>query len=261
MKTKLFTFLTVIIIAITSCKKESCSDGIQNQNETGIDCGGSCSACPTCNDGLQNQNETGVDCGGPCSSVCPTCSDGIQNQNETGIDCGGPCISCNQKYLCDGNGSANYFPLKLNNRWDFKGNGNGDDYWWIAEDTVVFNSIKYFALGFYYEGGWQYNTLYFRIATNNDVYRYETNDGNEYLHIPASPTVNQQWTTYGDIKKVISTNASLTTSKCSYTGLLHIGNYNSNGTLIYEEYFKKGTGKVYNSNSLGYDQLISVVLN
>jgi hypothetical protein len=47
----------------------------------------------TCTDGIQNQGETGIDCGGPCSP-CPTCSDGIQNQGETGIDCGGPCQPC-----------------------------------------------------------------------------------------------------------------------------------------------------------------------
>jgi hypothetical protein len=48
---------------------------------------------PTCSDGMQNQGEEGIDCGGPCPA-CPTCSDGIQNQNETGIDCGGPCPAC-----------------------------------------------------------------------------------------------------------------------------------------------------------------------
>ncbi len=47
----------------------------------------------TCSDGIQNQGETGVDCGGPCAA-CPTCNDGIQNQGETGIDCGGPCVAC-----------------------------------------------------------------------------------------------------------------------------------------------------------------------
>jgi len=71
----------------------TCSDGIQNQGETGVDCGGPCAACPTCNDGIQNQGETGVDCGGPCTA-CPTCNDGIQNQGETGVDCGGPCTAC-----------------------------------------------------------------------------------------------------------------------------------------------------------------------
>jgi hypothetical protein len=54
----------------------TCYDGIMNQAETGIDCGGSCKACQTnprvesCSDGLQNQGETGVDCGGPCGA-CP----------------------------------------------------------------------------------------------------------------------------------------------------------------------------------------------
>ncbi len=48
----------------------SCVDGIQNQGEEGIDCGGPCPLCPTCHDGRQNQGETGIDCGGPCRA-CP----------------------------------------------------------------------------------------------------------------------------------------------------------------------------------------------
>ncbi|PCJ66722.1 MAG: hypothetical protein COA58_04485 [Bacteroidetes bacterium] len=74
----------------------TCSDGVQNGNETGVDCGGpDCPACPTCSDGIQNGNETGVDCGGPDCSPCTTCSDGVQNGSETGIDCGGPdCPAC-----------------------------------------------------------------------------------------------------------------------------------------------------------------------
>ena len=49
----------------------SCSDGVQNGEETGIDCGGStCVACSAlCNDGLLNGDEDGIDCGGSC----PTC--------------------------------------------------------------------------------------------------------------------------------------------------------------------------------------------
>lgn len=76
----------------TACA--SCNDGIQNQGESGVDCGGPCTACPTCNDGIQNQGESGVDCGGPCSA-CASCNDGIQNQGESGVDCGGPCTPCN----------------------------------------------------------------------------------------------------------------------------------------------------------------------
>ncbi|MFT7588331.1 MAG: hypothetical protein ACI959_000538 [Limisphaerales bacterium] len=74
----------------------TCSDGIQNGSETGVDCGGpDCAPCFTCSDGIQNGSETGVDCGGPDCAPCFTCSDGIQNGSETGVDCGGPdCAPC-----------------------------------------------------------------------------------------------------------------------------------------------------------------------
>jgi len=80
-------------ISVDNGPDPTCDDGIQNGNETGVDCGGDCAACPTCDDGVQNGNETGVDCGGDCAA-CPTCDDGIQNGNETGIDCGGDCAAC-----------------------------------------------------------------------------------------------------------------------------------------------------------------------
>jgi len=70
-----------------------CFDGIQNQGEDGVDCGGPCPPCWTCYDRLQNQGEEGIDCGGPCKA-CPNCSDGILNQGEDEVDCGGPCPSC-----------------------------------------------------------------------------------------------------------------------------------------------------------------------
>lgn len=93
----LFLSLFVLAFVVTSCNKddstdpeltETCSDGIQNQNETGIDCGGDCDPCATCSDGIQNQNETGIDCGGecdPCPTAAPdyffTCKIGISNFN------------------------------------------------------------------------------------------------------------------------------------------------------------------------------------
>ena len=94
----------------------TCTDGVQNGNETGVDCGGpdcpSCPPVPTCTDGVQNGNETGVDCGGPDCPSCPpapTCSDGVQNGNETGVDCGGPdCAPC-------GGGGCTYAVLNTNN--------------------------------------------------------------------------------------------------------------------------------------------------
>lgn len=70
--------LFLLNISVYSCKEEeTCTDGIQNQGETGVDCGGPCAACPTCSDGVQNGNETGIDCGGP---DCPECREGVQGK-------------------------------------------------------------------------------------------------------------------------------------------------------------------------------------
>ena len=98
---------------------ENCFDGIRNQGEESVDCGGPCTACvtgcdtdldaynyvpeadieepcETCFDGIQNGDEAGVDCGGsyPGCPSCASCADGIQNQGEESVDCGGPCTAC-----------------------------------------------------------------------------------------------------------------------------------------------------------------------
>ncbi|OQD42599.1 hypothetical protein BUL40_10800, partial [Croceivirga radicis] len=84
MKTKIFKFFMVFAatstLVLTSCKDD---DG----------------AGPTCSDGIQNGTETGIDCGGTCGNVCeaePTCTDGIMNGDETGVDCGGSCDPCSE---------------------------------------------------------------------------------------------------------------------------------------------------------------------
>ena len=137
----------------------SCSDGIKNQDETDVDCGGSCELCDVgasclvgsdcitglcnqttllcynlsaqgihkenCSDGMLNQGETDVDCGGSCSpcqlglnctinsdcisELCDiicieqipgNCSDGMKNQDESDIDCGGVCEPCTLGLNC-----------------------------------------------------------------------------------------------------------------------------------------------------------------
>jgi hypothetical protein len=67
----------------------------------------------TCSDGIQNCGETGVDCGGPCAAACAgtaTCSDNIQNQGETGVDCGGPCPACGARCATITNSSQTGIP-------------------------------------------------------------------------------------------------------------------------------------------------------
>jgi hypothetical protein len=62
---------------MSPCGPPSCTDGIQNGDETGVDCGGpDCPACPSCDDGILNGDEIGIDCGGPDCAPCP-CSNNL----------------------------------------------------------------------------------------------------------------------------------------------------------------------------------------
>ena len=54
---------------VTITGQASCSDGIQNQGETGIDCGGPCNSCPTtCGNGIRDSSENCESCSldSPC---------------------------------------------------------------------------------------------------------------------------------------------------------------------------------------------------
>ncbi|CAF0948120.1 unnamed protein product [Adineta steineri] len=159
---KVQSITAIGLSAISACSKPietlakkvvpSCTDGVKNQDETDVDCGGTicsqkcdlCKVCskhtdcvigncnsksntcqaPTCTDGVKNQDEADVDCGGAtCSKKClpeqgcesssdctsnscntitkkcltSTCTDGVKNQDETDFDCGG--ATCSRKCL------------------------------------------------------------------------------------------------------------------------------------------------------------------
>ncbi|MDQ3015184.1 MAG: hypothetical protein M3R25_00440, partial [Bacteroidota bacterium] len=111
---------------------ETCSDGLLNGDETGIDCGGTlCQPCPeipgcmnplaynynpaatvdngsceTCTDGIMNGDETGMDCGGStCAASCiiPGCTDpAADNYNPNANQSNGSCVYCHNGIL-DGN--------------------------------------------------------------------------------------------------------------------------------------------------------------
>src|SRR5690606_969820 len=86
------------------CRRElvpSCTDGVQNGDESDIDCGG---ACPGCPDGARCGG--GADCqSGMCDGatcVANMCSDGLLNGSESDIDCGGAqCPPCGDGRVCD----------------------------------------------------------------------------------------------------------------------------------------------------------------
>jgi hypothetical protein len=84
-----------------TCVPISCTDGLKDDGETDIDCGGT--ACLPC--GSLKACVKPTDCFSEVctASVCqaPTCMDGLQNSQETGIDCGGPvCPPCSAGNDC-----------------------------------------------------------------------------------------------------------------------------------------------------------------
>ena len=104
-------------VVFNSCEDDpTCTDGLQNQGELGIDCGGPCpaicGATATCTDGIMNGDEEDIDCGGSCPDACTTtatCTDGLMNGNETGIDCGGPdCPACTSTCAAPVNNATSY---------------------------------------------------------------------------------------------------------------------------------------------------------
>ncbi len=74
----------------------SCSDGLLNSSESGIDCGGSCSPCAVGTTCFTNADCSTQLCqSGRCASVAATCNDGARNGAETDVDCGGAaCSAC-----------------------------------------------------------------------------------------------------------------------------------------------------------------------
>ena len=81
------------------CQAPTCLDTVRNGDETGVDCGGSCTGCDTgggCNAGADCLS--GVCLNGACQAAA--CDDQVRNGDETDVDCGGSCGGCDDGLLC-----------------------------------------------------------------------------------------------------------------------------------------------------------------
>jgi hypothetical protein len=87
------------------CVAPSCTDGVRNGQETGLDCGGpACSKCA----GGEGCNGAADCASGTCAaSVCAaSCFDNVKDGDETGKDCGGSCNGCPPGDPCKVNGDC-----------------------------------------------------------------------------------------------------------------------------------------------------------
>ncbi len=109
---------------VDQSKKLDCNNGVEDEAESDVDCGGvcdkkceleqSCDNNEDCESGRCEKSECveatcskDKDCKAPAHScnmkkgVCNTCTDGVQNGDETDKDCGGPCSPCKLNKGCD----------------------------------------------------------------------------------------------------------------------------------------------------------------
>jgi hypothetical protein len=97
-------------VAGTSCKTNcttisetepsTCSNNVKDNDETDIDCGGSCDLCKTGDSCLLDDDCTSSNC---ITNICQesSCYDEIKNQGESDIDCGGNyCDACAEGKIC-----------------------------------------------------------------------------------------------------------------------------------------------------------------
>lgn len=147
--------------------------------------------------------------------------------------------------VCDGKGTSTFYPLDSLNKWDYDYSIGGINQSSRPVPTVI--GSRTYGTTKYAEVKDRFTSTYFRIdASNNNVYQYNDNNNTEYLWIPGAPTLNQTWPTSPNTsRKVTNLSASITTVKCTYTGLLEISELDVNSALMAKVYYKKGLGMVY----------------
>lgn len=62
---------------------------------------------PSCTNGIKDIGERGIDCGGTCEQYDDCCQNNVQDEGEQGVNCGGVCQSCeNVTEVCNNDGTC-----------------------------------------------------------------------------------------------------------------------------------------------------------
>lgn len=126
---------------------DHCIDDIWQPSlgETYYDCGGECAPCDPCWNGVRDGDEVGIDCGGSCNRLCSSlCGDGILNGTETELDCGGSecpaCPTCTDQIMNGDEvgidcGGSECNPCATSNNCT-NGIRDGDEFWADCGGTI-----------------------------------------------------------------------------------------------------------------------------
>jgi len=150
--------------------------------------------------------------------------------------------------LCDGNGKDSWILLDSTNHWDYKFTIAGQNQ---TSPTLTVGGTSVHGANTYRVISDDSHLMYFddyevrEDAATHNIYKYNDNNGNEYLEVPGSPTLNQTWAlSSGYSRKITNLSASLSTAGCNYTGLLEMIELDGNSATVQTYYFKKGLGMV-----------------
>lgn len=175
----------------------------------------------------------------------PSCTNGIQDGDETGVDCGGSCEPCQVDYLCDGTDEDSYMPFTTVKKWTYKSSdGGGSTYSFLGTEDV--DGVTKYRVNVKGNTGFINYIRTYRIDSNGDIIGQNADDAYEFLEIPVGRAIGYTWTNENntiDTYELKSKNASYTTEKCSYDGLMEIFQYR-NGGVYKKLYYKKGLGRV-----------------
>lgn len=160
--------------------------------------------------------------------------------------------------VCDGNGSASYYPLAVGDSRVY-----ALTFGTVVDVTKAIPFTKTIAGKLYYAeittGFIGTDTSYYREdPTTHNVYQL---DGTETLYVPGTPTLNQVLPSDpGTTSKVTSLSASYSTPTCAYTDLLEVKDYdNSTSKVVNTAYYKKGLGLVAAFDDNGFDLKLKAV--
>jgi hypothetical protein len=100
------------------CTQDICTGGVPSNpaqpisttcdQNGGVHCDGAGNCVPaSCTDGIQNEGETDIDCGGPNCGPCANTKSCLQNSDcASGVCSGGTCVACASNTDCGGTADA-----------------------------------------------------------------------------------------------------------------------------------------------------------